>query len=348
MRTYFLARWSRLYPLFILVFAIGLARIVANAGLSQSLLRPLPLYLTYIESWWFWPVNQTYALIAYPEPAIGAMWSLSTEAFFYVAYLALVPVLSRLRPGQTLSAIALVAVISTLACLGVVFRRDDIIAWVRPFIGGVDGGDFIHWLGYNSPWIRIFEFLAGALAAQLYLLGIKLRPFHATLLTIASLAAVSLVYRVMFLSQSPIGMVDTTLLAPCIAALCLTATVQPSIISRLLACRLMVWGGEASYSLYLLHEWVLQFSVRLLRHVHHPVAVIGWALGTGAVAIVFARASYVLYERPAMLFVRNRGRELLKLRAAASTRSMAGHSQEPGNTAPFTQPEGNPQLHIEG
>ena len=61
--------------------------------------KALPLYLTFIQTWWWWPIGSTTAYAYYSTwmtGATGAMWSLSTEAFFYFAYLFGAGVLGRL------------------------------------------------------------------------------------------------------------------------------------------------------------------------------------------------------------------------------------------------------------
>jgi peptidoglycan/LPS O-acetylase OafA/YrhL len=87
----------------------------------------------------------------------------------------------------------------------------------------------------------------------------------------------------------------------------------------------MIWGGESSYSLYLLHFFVLhEFGQRLLPQ-STPLAV--RAIGMiclMAAAIVFARASYVLFEKPALKVVR---RALSPRRSKSSLTPASLHTQ---------------------
>jgi hypothetical protein len=48
------ARFARLYPLFLLVFVVATYFEFRNSDGKIDLISPLPLYLTFTESWWFW------------------------------------------------------------------------------------------------------------------------------------------------------------------------------------------------------------------------------------------------------------------------------------------------------
>jgi len=94
-RAFFVARFARLYPLFLLVFVISTVEVFRTVDGKVDNLGPIPLYLTFTQSWWFWVFGDRPASEAYSN-ATGLMWSLSTEAFFYAAYPLLAPALRRL------------------------------------------------------------------------------------------------------------------------------------------------------------------------------------------------------------------------------------------------------------
>src|SRR5262245_46580785 len=47
LKKFFLARWSRLYPLFFVVFSVQLAYTLSYRPVDADLLLPLPFYLTF-------------------------------------------------------------------------------------------------------------------------------------------------------------------------------------------------------------------------------------------------------------------------------------------------------------
>ncbi len=168
-------------------------------------------------------------------------------------------------------------------------------------------GQFTHWFAYNSPWPRIGEFLLGALASQICLCGYKLGQRRADYLVAGCIAVIALMFLLMFKTQSLYGSNDMTLIAPSFALICLAvACCRSAWATRLLSVRLMILGGEASYSLYLIHSAVQvklsepAFNVYDMNHTYK------WAIVSFIVSIALARLLYVYYERPAMNVLRRR------------------------------------------
>ena len=82
------------------------------------------------------------------------------------------------------------------------------------------------------------------------------------------------------------------------------SAVKGQVFSSALSNRWMVMGGEASYSLYLLHYWVMHDLGHRLAD-NRPV-VIRFALFVVLmlVSVAVARVSYLIYERPMIRVVR--------------------------------------------
>ena len=94
----------------------------------------------------------------------------------------------------------LVGVGCTVALIGAVLafeltaNRGSLNHWAAIYIGNSQAaGDFSHWLIYNSPWIRIFEFLIGAVTAQ-FVMTTRVEPARATLAGSLALAVIMLAY----------------------------------------------------------------------------------------------------------------------------------------------------------
>src|SRR3954447_13500512 len=256
LRQFFFARWSRLYPLFFVVFVWGLYYNWKYNELSQDFIPHIFRYLTFTESWFYWPQDHALSIMNSRDRVVAVMWSLSTEWLFYCAYPLFAGRLSKLRGRAAGVLIAVAGIISLMICVPLSLYGATIGEW----LGVANPQEFSQWLWYYSPWIRLPEFVIGALAAQIYLTGFRFGRTSADLCAAACLSAVALMFTLMFATSSPIGGVDTTILAPCFAVLCLAATTKTSLYARLLSMRLMVSGGEASYSLYLLHPWLFHMS----------------------------------------------------------------------------------------
>jgi len=300
-KNFFLARWSRLYPLFFMVFAVQIANTVMTQGVTADLLRPMPFYLTFTESWWFWPVYNVHSQAAYTGVP-GVMWSLSTEAFFYLSYVFIAPAIGRLSVRATLLAIAVTGAATYLVCTTIIYHSGEITAWATANVDAESSAHFVQWLGYYSPWIRIFEFLMGAFAAQMYMAGY--RPRRSDLLAGVCLAIIAALYLSCLYLGVPLGMSDTTICAAFFAGLCLAGTSLQGRFARFMGARAMVLGGEASYSLYLLHYWVLHTVTQPRVMSFGWYARLFWLIVAMAAAICLSRLVYVFFERPAMRFFR--------------------------------------------
>jgi len=142
--------------------------------------------------------------------------------------------------------------------------------------------------------MRLSEFLLGVFTAQFVLAGFRLRPPIADAIGLFCFAAIAAIFQM----RNPLSMTDTTLVAPCFAGICLAAASDRSRIGILLSAPLMVWGGEASYSLYLLHGPILILSLRPSIGLFDRASPLPWFFLTTIFAILIARFSYVSIERP--------------------------------------------------
>jgi len=76
--SFIVARFARLYPLFLVVFAIDFVRLLWEDGYfdgrlyrARDLFSALPLYLTFTQTWWLWPIGPTSAYEFYGTPTTG-------------------------------------------------------------------------------------------------------------------------------------------------------------------------------------------------------------------------------------------------------------------------------------
>jgi peptidoglycan/LPS O-acetylase OafA/YrhL len=277
--NFFAARFARLYPLYICAIAFEFVYSGSYGQLPPSTGQALPYYLTLTQSW-FYVVVDDMTLIFRFWVISQVSWSISTEWFFYLAYPFIGLALARLTtPRQTWLAMLATAVIASAVLLAVDLNTIAINHAARAHFGDIavkNNQSFRFWLVYFSPYSRIFEFLIGALVAVLY--GqVKDRPFtraqaRAGLLAMigAIVAALLLIWLFYVAPTYPLVETDVRILtaarnvlsacfgfAPAIAVVVFCCARYKNPIVSALSAPLIVLGGEASYSLYLLHEVVI-------------------------------------------------------------------------------------------
>jgi peptidoglycan/LPS O-acetylase OafA/YrhL len=302
-RAFFVARFARLYPLFLLVFVVSTIESFRSADGKVDILGPMPLYLTFTQSWWFWVFGDRVASEAYSD-ATGLMWSLSTEAFFYLSYPLLAPVLRRLAGARLVIIGCIVALIGSGLAYELTEYRGYLNIWAELYTGNPQAAHgFSHWLIYNSPWIRGFEFLIGAFTAQ-FVMTTKIEPARAKVAGSAALAVILVAYVYSTVALLPLSGAITTCVAGAFGILMGSSAVKGQVFSRVLSNRWMVLGGEASYSLYLLHYWVMHNIGHRLADNRPLAARVVLFVILMLVSVAIARLSYLIYERPMIRVVR--------------------------------------------
>jgi len=224
-----------------------------NAGPNPGhtwagLLRNLTLTQLYTDNYGY----------AYLHQGLTQMWSLAVEVAFYVvlpalAYLLLVVVCRRAwRPGLLLAGIGGLGLISP-AWLVLVHTTE-----VLP-----DGARL--WLPTYLLW-----FLGGMGLAVLQLLGVRCYAFVALPLAVVSffIAATPVAGEP---TTSPSGLVQSIVKAVFFTAIAALLIAPPALgddgwYTRVLASRPMVWLGEISYEIFLVHLVVMELAkVEVLR-----------------------------------------------------------------------------------
>ena len=302
-RAFFVARFARLYPLFLLVFLACIVDLFRYADGKVDIIGPIPLFLTFTQSWWFWAFGERAASEAYSD-ATGLMWSLSTEAFFYAIYPLLAPRLRRCNGTLLVLIGCTVASMGAWLAVELTEYRGSLDGWAALYTGNVVAArNFSHWLIYNSPWIRTFEFLLGALTAQ-FVMTTHIDPMRARIAGCAALVVILAAYGYCLVNLLPLSGCITTCVAGAFAILIGASTAKGHVFSNALSNRWMVMGGEASYSLYLLHYWVMHDLGHRLADSRPVLIRSGVFVVLMLVSIGLARASYLVYERPMIRIVR--------------------------------------------
>ena len=168
-------RFARLYPLYILCiivclicFRFGLrpnSAYAENSFLSSNILY----FITMTQSFIFITYNNLYH---FSQILLGISWSVSTEFFFYFCY----PFLAYFIFNKITRNIHIIICICYFILIYIImysiFLHQNILVSIGETIFSVTPENrniFNYWFIYLSPYIRIFEFIAGCLAAQFVL-----------------------------------------------------------------------------------------------------------------------------------------------------------------------------------
>lgn len=348
---FFIARFARLYPLYFCCFIVGMISDFTVNWLHDYLADFIKLAvtsLTLTQSWVYIIVVNHKLLL---ENAFGLGWSVSTEWFFYCAYVVFVFAVFRLRtPGATMLGIIGFSLAAFLL-LGVAERHSPrLIDLARQYLTDdpaltSQSYGFYRWLFYYSPYVRVLEFVLGCLTAQLYALLVA-RPVGATehewgVIALWSALVALLLIGVFHVTSTSSPQLDHAIrfyalnfgCAVPIATVIFCVSRYDSVVRRLLSTHPLVGLGEISYSIYAVHTWTLRAFLRpsvdfnlatgIEALIRIPVAM--------AFSIVMASATYRLIEMPCRRYVRSKlsghlqaWRERLKQRQNALSSATAG------------------------
>jgi peptidoglycan/LPS O-acetylase OafA/YrhL len=279
-RKFWAARIARICPVYYLALLIDLPRLlysvfsVGNTGRPRFALAAVsaPLFL---QSW----------IPSAEDVWNGPAWSLSVEAFFYLLFPFIIGPLRRCRPGLLLIA-SLAAVVITGS--------------VRAILSD-PGSSFpptLETISHFSPLLHLPQFLLGIAMAGLFLERPVLSHRRAEALLILTTMLVITIFWLR--SRLPALLVSDAVLAPLYAALIYAAAQSVGPVSNALSRQILVWFGEISYGVYILHVPLFFLWMRAAERILHlsPVVAV-WTFI--ALLLVLCSAVYHFLERPARL-----------------------------------------------
>ena len=320
--NFFVSRFARLFPLYIFLIVLEqwnggfFFRLSSGDAFAWKIATEAsPYYLTLTQSWFFDIVGNNNLI--YQFGRVGALaWSVSTEWFFYLTFPFLCTLVVWL-PG-TISKLAALACIAVVAYFGLHFAYQHMLtidAYAIRHYGSVASIQptyqdlYFRWLVYFSPYSRVLEFAVGVVVCGIYF-ELKQKPVDqrerrlglgltvaALLLLIATHFSIVGPTRVPFMQQFsqcfgyalPVGM-----FVFCVAR-------YQTFISKTLSWRPIYWGGEVSYSIYLLHLLVaLMISRSGLNFYDGKRFWLGWIwiVFFLLVTTIIASATFIAIERP--------------------------------------------------
>lgn len=232
-RRFWAARIARICPVYYLALFLDLPRLlysVFSVGNTSKLRFALAGFSTpvFLQSWipggeYVWNV-----------PA----WSLSVEAFFYLLFPFIVGPLRRARSSRVLVG----------ALLGVVT-----VGAARAFVTApaTSFSPLLVQVAHFSPLLFLPQFILGIGVAGLFLGGFKIASRHAEALVIAVAAVICAIF--WHRSRLPFLLTSDAVLAPLYALLIYAAAQSVGPVSHTLSREVLVWCGEISYGVYILH-----------------------------------------------------------------------------------------------
>jgi len=302
--AFFVARFARLYPLYI---AVVIAGYLASGGDWRTMVV-LP-HLTLSQSWF-----------NISDAVYGPSWSISTEWFFYIVFAIATLVLPAIRrPGM---ALVVLVVAAPPVLLAVFAAREPITQFITGpaaplFIHAGNKGDLWYpWITYYSPLIRIAEFAVGVLVAKVYLANGRI---SGTWAIVAFAWCVGIIGFGGALNGTAFErLLPNFVYAPALAVLLLYLC-QENVASWVLGRAPLVFLGEISYSVYLLQIWCVHAANGITQPEWRFAAVL--LINTVVSAIVFTG-----FEAPARKFIR---KLLIRRPKAAADHPRPARASEP-------------------
>jgi peptidoglycan/LPS O-acetylase OafA/YrhL len=271
-------RFSRIYPVHLFTLAVVVAFFFFTVALGKPMDgRPrfgVDLFIAnlFLVQSWGWAPNDSWNVLA---------WSISTEWFMYLLFPLIACLLSRLQWGVR----ALVCAALSLLLLVVSFR-----------LLGLESTNSTYRFGVLRTF---FSFLAGCFVYVAYRSGkLESWPWR-------TLEWVSIVW---LLSTLFVWRSSFTAL-PAVALLILSLAMGQGAVSRFIGWRPVVYLGEISYSLYMVHMIVLELCFLPLDYTRYgsnasPALSLAWLCMSFLVVAATTLWTYNHVEKPARIYLR--------------------------------------------
>lgn len=269
LRTFYVARFARIYPLHWLTLLVSL--LVGGGAAWHG-----------AEWWRHFLASFTLCQAYIPEPDYffsfnSPSWSLCCEQLFYLSFPLLLPLVRNSR--RLFAAVVLCAL---FLLLGMSLTSEELIKG--------------YW--YVNPVARIPDFLVGILLFHAYrcLKDRKLSFTQATVLEAVSLLLFICFY--LYAVEVPKVYRYSCYYWLPVAGILLVFSLQRGWFSKLLQCRLLIVGGEISFGFYLIHLFVISAFVEMQKAWGFTLS---WMLAVPlvlGVTVALSLLSYYLYEKP--------------------------------------------------
>ncbi len=292
-RKFYLARISRVYPVYLLVLILSIPFLLIAERAAHTpaafwtgiILTPLTLQS------WSPPLATFWNTVA---------WTVPAEMFLYLIFPFLLLLIARIAPviatpGRLIAAILAVWIVGILPHTTYFLLNPDHLP------GPADRFTYAFWLRAlkYSPPPYLCTFTAGVLLARLHA-TLTLSPLRRSLLALSALAGLGLFFA-FAVERIPYVLIHGSLLLPLFATL-LVGLAGRNPIASVFAWTPIVKIGETTFSLYLVHfnAWLLIHYYKIPEHLH-VARFDPWISYLAIITLAFAVSR--LYEGPARAFV---------------------------------------------
>lgn len=289
------ARFARIYPAYfaglVVLIPVAVYRVWSGIPLGEYSLSTGFLSLFLLQAW----IPNAALTWNYPG------WSLSGEAFFYVSFPFIGYWLWKLeRRGAMLGALVGLWVLSLapplVAVLIPVSGFGDIAA-----AGGVaSGGEPWANLVSYDPLAGLPAFCAGVVLARLYRSVPPGSRWFGRGDWLGVPALVALLVTLANADRLPLPLVHNGLLLPVYSALIFGLALGGGVVARLLSLSSLVFLGNASYAMYILHFPIAEWLLLAGKLLHYPIVLdsLAWAMFYTFIVIAGSSIFYQFAEEP--------------------------------------------------
>lgn len=279
LRTYYVARLARIYPLYLLALLVVV--------LLRADLTGLPLHLLALQTW------SGDLAVAYGFNGPG--WSIGVELFLYALFPLLLVAFRRVRDNPRALLVIAVGAIAVAAAVTLALSLAGLAELPK-----TDAASAHRWI-YRTPLTRLPDFVLGiSLGYLLTATSGEQRATAGRALQVVGGAAVVALMLLAPVAES-VWSLDVANMVP-FALLMVGLVWSPqTLLARSLSTRPAVFLGEASFAFYLFHAVVVSV-------VGQPTGgLVSWAttwLAAFALTLFAAAGAHILVERPARIAVR--------------------------------------------
>jgi len=304
LRDFAIARLARLYPMYLVVVLFIVGWLMVRRGLGAP---SLGFILTMTQAWF--PVLDGTMLVAV-VPSLEHLWSISVELFFYLLFPFVCLRLNGVDRPRTMLLLALLnAALFAVMIYGFFSFGEPLLKAMVPSLTR----DGMQWLTYYSPYLHVSQFLAGCIVAMVYKtlasvpIGDRERLGFAFMFWLSIVGLVAAPFALFLQPHMPTAYLWIELgvrLDEIVAfSVVLLATSRYGH-ARFLSWRPMILGGEFSYSIYLLHPFLIRLAMIGKPDIPSlPEFLLRLGL-FGTIATAVAAVTYTVIEAPSRAWIR--------------------------------------------
>lgn len=291
LRSYYISRIARIYPVHIVTFFISIPLIIGTK-VGYSLTETISNILL-VQAWY--PAGSS--LFSYN----GVSWTLSCEIFFYFLLPFLTCFFCRFFDSSLTSNLILILCAYTASVLLTILTGPSITQF-----------SFQWWLALTSPFSRAFDFIAGTAAGLVYLRNRKLlckSDSISSIIEISCLIFFALFYYWHHIFASTYLWNNSLYFNLVISAFIYIFSFQAGILSSLLSNKALVYLGEVSFSMYMVHQLMIRYYERYIGSIVFNANSISGAFKQILFFLVVIAVAILVYEKiekPLRNNIRNR------------------------------------------